>query len=283
MTTAAQPDPTCPKCDGQGFCVLPIGERAQARLCTCVPDCARCGGSGRVQIPAEGDRVRVGRCLCQKIPDRILLFNQAGISARYAHATFFGFMLGAGEISDAAKMDAWQVTSQWLGAFEPRAGGRGLILHGKVGTGKTHLLVGLLRQLIFTSGVRCRFIEFSGLLAMLKEGYSQGQSDNQVLDELATVPVLGIDEIGKGRTTGWELQIIDDVISRRYNAMAITLGTTNYPPQAATGAAPNNLAVRTAYAQTLGDRVGDRVHSRLCQMCDFVQIGGVDYRAISRR
>ena len=96
------------------------------------------------------------------------------------------------------------------------------MLHGPVGRGKTHLMVGLLRELVFRHGVEVRFIEFSRLLSILREGYSSGRSDAGVLSELAAVPVLAIDELGKGRLTDWELAIIDEVISRRYNAMGCT-------------------------------------------------------------
>ena len=90
--------------------------------------------------------------------------------------------------------------------------------------------------MIFRHGVAVRFMEFSRLLSLLKEGYSEGRSDAPVLTELAEVEVLA-DELGKGRLSDWELTIIDEVVSR-YNAMGCTLATTNYVPGNPTGAAP---------------------------------------------
>ena len=110
----------------------------------------------------------------------------------------------------------------------------------------------------------------------LKEGYSEGRSDAPVLTELAEVEVLAIDELGKGRLSDWELTIIDEVVSRRYNAMGCTLATTNYVPGNPTGAAPPNLS--TTQTSTLRDCVGDRVYSRLLQLVDFVEAAGRDYR-----
>ena len=75
-----------------------------------------------------------------------------------------------------------------------------------------------------------------------------------------------------------QLTIIDEVVSRRYNAMGCTLATTNYVPGNPTGAAPPNLSTTQASGQTLGDRVGDRVYSRLLQLVDFVEVAGRDYR-----
>ena len=135
--------------------------------------------------------------------------------------------------------------------------------------------------MIFRHGVPCRFIEFSRLLSILKEGYSSGKSDAGLLGDLADVPVLAIDELGKGRLTDWELTIIDEVVSRRYNALGCTLATTNYMPGTPTGAAPPNLSTTNQLTQTLGDRVGDRVYSRLMQLVDFLEVEGKDHRARS--
>ena len=41
-------------------------------------------------------------------------------------------------------------------------------------------------------------------------------------------PFWAIDEIGKGRLTEWEMSIIDDIISRRYNALKPLLGNPNH-------------------------------------------------------
>src|SRR6185436_2452045 len=123
----------------------------------------------------------------------------------------------------------------------------------------------LLRELVFRHGVETRFIEFSRLLLLLKEGYEKGVSDAPVLAEIYETPVLAIDELGKGRLTDWELRVIDDVVSRRYNA---------------TGSLPTNLATGIDLAQSLGDRVGDRVYSRLREMGMFVEMGGPDYREL---
>jgi len=211
------------------------------------------------------------------------MFNQSGIPARYAHASLRSFMAGGRQFNDPQKTKAVMKAFEWLGTFNEsptRASAKGLILHGPVGRGKTHLLIGIIRTLIFQHGIPARFIEFSRLLSKLKEGYGQGRSDTDLLGDLAKVPVLGIDELGKGRMTDWELTIIDEVISRRYNAMSCTLGTTNYRPTEATGALPPNAAQLNAEAQTLGDRIGPRVFSRVQEMASFVEVGGLDFRKL---
>ena len=274
---APRGQPGCPFCRGHGYTVSGAGEVALAAICSCVGVCPRCHGAGRVSV-SEGGLMRSGRCRCQMLPDRIALFNVAGLPARHAHSTIESFHAGAMGV-DPDKWKAIPAVSAWQKGFRADRECPGLVLHGLVGRGKTHLLVGIVRQLVFEHGVRVRFVEFSRLLSLLKEGYSAGRSDTTVLGELSQVPVLAIDELGKGRLTDWELTIIDEVISRRYNGLVPTLGTTNYTPGAPTGLGLENLAMAGARAPTLGDRVGDRVWSRLLQMSLFVEVGGRDYRA----
>jgi DNA replication protein DnaC len=272
----AAPDSACKLCGGGGYLLAAVGEGSQASVCACIPRCAACKGSGRIVLTAEGV-ARVGRCRCQLVPDRVALFNRAGIPGRFVHATLRSFM--AGFAHDPKKGEAFQPVARWFGAFRPESG-RGLVLHGPVGRGKTHLLVALLRQMIFERGVAVRFIEFSRLLGLLREGYDAGRSDAAIFRELTHIPVLAIDELGKGRSTDWELSVIDELISRRYNAMTPVLATTNYRPGDPSGAPVPNLAQVNTATQTLGDRIGDRCMSRLREMSDFVEVGGLDFREL---
>jgi DNA replication protein DnaC len=206
------------------------------------------------------------------------IYNRAGIPARYRDASFLQCTRAASEHPEKAR--ALTSSLQWLSSFRPGEGNRGLVLHGKVGRGKTYMLIALIRQLIFTQGVPVRFIEFTRLLSLLRAGYDEGRSDIPIFDQLSTVPVLAIDELGKGRMTEWELTVIDEVVSRRYNAMACIMATTNFEPREPTpgGPPPVNLAQPDQSNQTLGDRVGARVYSRLREICDFAELGGVDFR-----
>lgn len=294
LPPAAAADPTCPHCRGRGHVVASDGRISIASPCSCIPSCARCNDTGRVEVRTEGG-LRVGRCRCRMVHDRVLLFNAARIPGRYAAADLASFATGAqrihaewqagtGRYDRIPQMESFIKVSGWLSGFDPTREGRGLVLHGPVGRGKTHLLVATLRSLALERGARVRFIEFSRLLGILREGFGQGRSGANVMADLVDVPVLGIDELGKGRLTDWELSVIDELVSRRYNAMKTTLGTTNYAPEAPSGALATNLATpEGGPRQTLGDRIGERAWSRLAEMADFVEVGGEDYRAFKTR
>ena len=114
-------------------------------------------------------------------------------------------------------------------------------------------------------------------LADLKTGFERGSANRLVLSDLVEVDVLAIDELGKGRNTEWEGTVLDELISRRYNAAATVLATTNYAPKR-TGHATPNLTDAPATQPGLPDRVGDRVYSRLHELCDFISLPGTDFR-----
>ncbi len=259
----------CPHCSGEGFITGHQGPQARASVCTCVPDCELCGGVGRRLIEEDGAR-RVARCRCQKLVDRVTLFNQASFPSRHHDSSFRTYnkdLPGA--------MQGFAGAYGWVEAWSTEA--NGLVLFGDVGRGKTHLMVAAMRELIFRHGIRVRFVEFTHLLSDLKAGFDQGRSAEVLLLPLVDVDLLAIDELGRGRCTEWELGVLDTLISKRYNSMKQVVGTTNYGTGKATGHTAPNLA-QPGSQPTLADRVGRRVYSRLREVCRFVPVAGGDYR-----
>jgi DNA replication protein DnaC len=276
--TIPVPKADCPDCRGSGLLFGVDAGKARVQVCPCGGVCPRCGDSGRLLIEAEGVR-RVARCRCRLPHDRADHFNAAGLPGRHAHSSFVSFDTNV----PGARQGFYQAQG-WANGDQPR----GLILFGEVGRGKTHLLAGALRTLVFEKGLRARFVEFSLLLADLKRGFETGRRTSSLVAEALDTDVLAIDELGKGRNTEWELTVLDELVSRAYNDQKVLIATTNYRPGEATGAGPGNLALvgtEGSTPQTLGDRVGNRVFSRLCEMCDFVEVGrgGQDFRLLQAR
>ena len=268
------PNSECLYCKGNGFIINTKKELAHAEKCSCVPECSRCNGSGFVVVEISGVQ-KAGRCRCQKINDRINIFNAAKVPAIHGANDLINF-----EASSIAATRSKVVCTEWCSSFGSGQDNRGLILTGNVGRGKTHLLIGIIKNLIFEHGKRIRFIEFSRLLGELRAAYSKGSSDSGILNELASVPILAIDELGKGRLTDWEQSIIDEVVSRRYNGLRPIIGTTNFTWGVSTGREHINLAQSDYELHSLGDRVGNRAFSRLQQMCFYYDVKGNDFRSM---
>ncbi|MEZ4321192.1 MAG: ATP-binding protein [Myxococcota bacterium] len=267
-------DPDCPHCGGLGAVVVRDGELALARPCSCVGVCPVCRDTHWVKS-GEGPMARRARCGCTALDRRIERFARAHIPARHHASTRASF-----KPTEARQTAALAGVSAWLDAYRPGEENRGLVLHGDVGRGKTHLMVAMLRELVFRYGVAVRFVEFTHLLADLKSGFDAGQGPARLMEPLVKVDVLAIDELGKGRNTEFEGTVLDELVSRRYNAAGTIIATTNYRPVAGparTSSNPAEVAMGAA-PPSLVDRVGPRVHSRLQEMCDFVEVVGADWR-----
>jgi DNA replication protein DnaC len=71
------------------------------------------------------------------------------------------------------------------------------------------------------------------------------------------------------------------VLNTRYNENLTTIITTNFEDGPA-----KKLSVSGAQAaareETLGDRIGERMRSRLLEMCRLIKVDGKDFRATFR-
>ncbi len=145
---------------------------------------------------------------------------------------------------------------------------RGILFTGSVGVGKTHLAVGILRGLV-EKGISCRFYEYRSLLKEIQNSYDPNTqtSEMSILESLFDHEVIVLDELGAARPSEWVQDTIGLIINARYNDKKLTILTTNYPDER-----------RQDAEDTLADRIGLRLRSRLHQMCGTVVVDGNDYR-----
>ncbi len=265
------------ECAGSGYLVEQVlGRTAHARRCSCQTSCSRCRGTGYVLVPTGGSAV-AQECPCRHLDERIRLFNQIGIPAALARASFESFKSWA-----LAHSTAKIAAESFAHKFRPGDVTKGFLLYGRPGAGKTHLLCAALRYLALEKGIASRYVEFMLLLSDIRAGFDSNRSHMEVLRPLVQVPVLAIDELGKERGTDWERSMLDELISRRFNSGLTTLFATNYflyekenPVREAPGKQVNTRSdsfARDAEAMTLEKRIGDRIYSRLNEMCTFVKL-----------
>ncbi len=275
----------CNECGGRSYRLLTTADRARARVCSCMASCSHCGGQGYVlSVQEETFSQKVGPrqyetvtpCICRVLRGRVEAFNQAGIPGVLARASFENY-LPFHEAHDAAK----QAATRFASGFRRGAANRGFIISGPVGSGKTHLLTAALARLVLEGGVQARYLEISLLFADIRRGFQEGKSGGEIIGPLSEVDVLAIDELGRGRGSPFEMETLDELIARRYNAGRTTLFATNYslePERKARAHARNGYRAtgeETAQprdTELLRDRVGERIYSRLCEMCEFVSL-----------
>ncbi|MBI4469469.1 MAG: ATP-binding protein [Acidobacteria bacterium] len=145
---------------------------------------------------------------------------------------------------------------------------RGLLLMGPVGVGKTHLAVATLKELIRRMRARCIFYDFRDLLKEIQDTYNpiSQTSELRILAPIYNAEVLVLDELGAAKPTAWVQDTMTQIINTRYNRNKPTIFTTNYPDKP------------PAQEESLTDRVGARLRSRLYEMCREVPIEGHDFR-----
>ncbi len=269
--TVREYNKACEKCYGNGYMVDKKGDFSTARICECVSKCSTCKGLGQVLLKNEKGYTYVEACpSCGVVRRNVRLYNLAGIPAKYSNIlqTDADFQHKNNKSLQGALKYAKE---EFVNRYPTK---RGFLLMGKAGLGKTHLAIGAISELTLDKGVRCIFKDFFHLLSELKAAYSQGIPEHEVLLPLIETEVLVIDELGKGKSSDWELNILDQLISKRYNASKTTLITTNYvTKEFATKEDP----------EILEDRVGPRIASRLHEMCEFIHIEGQDHRKPLRK
>jgi DNA replication protein DnaC len=141
---------------------------------------------------------------------------------------------------------------------------------GPCGVGKTHLSAAILRGLI-EKGIPCLFYESGALLKEIQSSYNpvSQTSESKVLVPVYETEVLVLDELGATKPTDWVRDTMMQIINTRYNDKKLTIFTTNY------------LDIqRYGHEETLEERIGIRLRSRLYEMCKTVIIEGDDYRKV---
>ena len=254
----AEFDAACPLCDGQGMRVVedPMGRRS-ALPCSC-----------RVQQRAR----------------RVL--SRARIPKRYEHCTLESFEYAY----NGANPSLWkaykvaQKFAQQYPVFDTE--GTGLLLVGSAGLGKTHLAVAVLQNLIMERGATGLFYEYGDLLRSVQSTYSAGVSANEldILRPVFETEVLVLDELGSMRPSEWASDTVAYLLNTRYNANRTSIITTNYPNRPPLGMQSGQVseaqrdAQRAVRQETLGDRITERLWSRLIEMCIEVEMSGADFR-----
>lgn len=270
-----------PCCKTAGYKLGTKGPFVHAELCICVKECPLC--LGHTQLLTEP----YARSCRTPSPRRIVsVINEAQMPARYVDASLAGFSNFTG--------NARKVVGDlggWIDAFDTRKG-RGALLAGPVGVGKTYLLV-CLAKVLAERGLSVKFIDFFQLLAQIRGAYSEHRSDQELLNPLIDVDVLLIDELGKGRNTEFELVILDQLVMGRYNQNKAIIASTNCHLQPAKGPSPTRSVYEIPLDQrgereatgfgmseygSLESRVGERIFSRLMEVTEIFELKGSDYR-----
>ena len=140
----------------------------------------------------------------------------------------------------------------------------GLVLHGSLGVGKTHLVTAIGNHLVYEDGVSCYFAPVASLMRDIQKRFGKKSEDDKFDPEYLckTVDLLILDDIGRQKNSEWAEQILFDIIDTRYRQKKPILITTNLNPE----------------GYSFQENIGDAAASRIMNMCDFYRMNGEDYR-----
>jgi DNA replication protein DnaC len=227
--------------------------------------CEYCGGTGWEPMADKGVRP----CRCRVAERRNRMLEAARIPKRYANCSFENYHPQGLPATEAWLSQAYAMRDSKHIVDEFPNLDVGLLFLGPCGVGKTHLAAAIVRSLTLQKGVSCLFYDFRDLLKEIQDSYNavSQTTELRVLEPVYEAEVLVLDELGASKPTDWVRDTMTQIINTRYNDRRLTLFTSNYPDEPQT---PNE--------ETLTDRVGVRLRSRLHEMCKTILIKGDDYR-----
>jgi DNA replication protein DnaC len=220
--------------------------------------CPECGGTGWELVEGKGVRP----CRCKREARADLLLQQSRIPSRFASCSFENFDPRCPSLHRAMMTTRKFVEEYPLVDV-------GLLYLGSCGVGKTHLAVSLLKELI-KKGIPGLFYDFRDLLKEIQDSYNPNtrNSELKILAPVFEAEVLVLDELGASKPTEWVQETMTHIINKRYNERKVTVFTSNYL----------DISIGSAYDETLTDRVGVRLRSRLHEMCRLIPMDADDYR-----
>jgi DNA replication protein DnaC len=236
-TPPSEIDPSvCPICHGAGYVVydVPVGhpDFGRPQPCRCTLQAQAAGRAAQLRTLSNVghlQRLTFDRFL----PEGIGLSEERrrSLRAAYEHACRY-----------AEQPENW------------------LVLHGGVGTGKTHLAAAIANERL-AHNEPVLFVVVPDLLDTLRSAFSP-QSEttfDERFEQVRSAPLLILDDLGAHSTTPWAQEKLYQIINFRYNTRLPTVVTTNYRL----------------------DEIDDRVRSRLTdpEISMVIEINAPDFRA----
>ncbi len=275
----------CPHCEGSGWKVVERNTEGAQALAADRPG----AGAG------EPKMVWAVPCDCTSGDRTERALQRARVPEHYRHCDFESYETD-NDVRDATpnQLAAWnrnraeaKLIVQGFASEFPVGNEYGLLLMGPCGVGKTHLAVSAMKAIVLR-GLSGLFYDYRELLKAIQDSYNpESQStEMNVLEPVLRAEILVLDDVGSSKPSPWALETVGHVLNTRYNEKRVTLLTTNFldSDAAPSGSVTNPTPLRVAgmrsptIEDSLTERVGRRIRSRLYEMCRTVEIIAPDYR-----
>ena len=229
--------------------------------------CNRCNNTGWVMIKKD-EQEFAQKCGCQEEETYLKKSEIANIPPLFLGWKLEGFTPQKG---DPSQTKIKQVVQEFIDDYPAVKDNKGLLIQGPVGVGKTRLLCAIASGLIKKiESIDVYYIDWNDLVREMRSGEDHSTRDffsiNQLMIKLISVDLLLFDELGASKLSEWVQDNIYHLFNRRYNNQKLTVCATNYPDKSMDN------------QETLAQRIGIRIRSRLYEMTKAYKIAGSDYR-----
>ena len=255
-----------------------------------IENCPLCRGTGwRLEQRLNGAPGTVATaCDCGMEERAARVMGRAHIPKRYEHCDFESY---SPDLTDGKtwmpeheqSMKKAKMLTQAFVRDYPGAAEKGLLLMGRSGVGKTHLAVAALKELI-RRGHSGLFCDYRELLKEIQASYNPASESTEmsILEPIRNVEILVLDDVGASKPSDWVRDIVGIVLNARYNENRTTVITTNYVDNPVSEGEPSRLPggrmIPASREDTLEQRIGSRMRSRLYEMCRTVEVIAPDFR-----
>lgn len=215
--------------------------------------CQKCGDELDAMIKAEDRERDAEKERAYKERTR-QLFEQSNLGVKFERATFETWEKREGT------QTAFNACQKWTAAWPPEKG-KGLVIEGPTGSGKTHLAAAITHELL-GRGVEVIFQSVPDLLLRIRGTFSRNSevTEEQIIRRLTEIELLVLDDLGAEKMTDWTETTMYNLIDQRYRHERPIIITTNL-----------NL-------NEIGDRIGPRTMDRLAESYVSVRLKTNSYR-----
>lgn len=186
----------------------------------------------------------------QEAANKIDLFHKSGVPERYWQESLDTYLIQTEDQKTAAKAATRFLHYVKCGEFKT------LVMIGNAGTGKTHLACAIIKE---TGGQYRTAPDIVEELRRAKS-FTAAETEAQIINYYSRVPLLVIDEIGRGIVAADEKYMLYMIINARYNTRKPTILISNFN--------------KSEFLQYIGVAAADR----LVESAEVIEFNGASYR-----
>lgn len=129
------------------------------------------------------------------------------------------------DVTDKSRVKVIKWIKNFYDNYDLHKTQKGLYLHGSFGAGKTFLISALFNELRHKKNVQSHIVYFPDLLRDLRDDFNTLESK---LDNIKSIPLLLIDDIGAENTSPWSRdEVLGSIMQYRMNMGLATFLTSN--------------------------------------------------------